>query len=381
MRRKAYFPKKDKSVREHSSRRNEPRTKTKEAAAIRRTQTTVAIAVVCVLLIVLSGFIYANSLGAFSPAASPQTVTAFFEESSSISEQNKSEPSAALPLFGKTVILDAGHGGYDNGCAYPEGDENPEYKEKDLNLQIAFEAKTALEKLGAEVVMTRTDDSFLSIYARPAMVHLYCLDYAKDHGIPSVPEDFETRIREELRDTIRVNSTDISDGCMGPMVGSGFSEDLIRLLELEYRLDDIIFISVHNNWNSKTGLHGTQVYFVTDESIIESENRLIKNDPYYSNPDYIVRENYYGRDPENNRALARFLHDSITGAVPELEPNLRELVEDNFAVLREQGLASVMLELSFVSNEEDRRLLSDEEIIRQMADGIAQGCIDYYNNR
>ena len=78
--------------------------------------------------------------------------------------------------------------------------------------------------------------------------------------------------------------------------------------------------------------------------------------------------------------LSRFLHDAITESAPELEPNVSELVEDNFAVLREHGLASVMLELTFVSNPEDRDLLSDEQVIRKMAEGIAQGCLSYYNN-
>lgn len=122
------------------------------------------------------------------------------------------------------------------------------------------------------------------------------------------------------------------------------------------------------------------MYFVTDDSIIKSEERLIREDPYYSDPDYIVREGYWGREWERNRVLSRFLHDAITESAPELEPNVPELVEDNFAVLREHGLASVMLELTFVSNPEDRDRLTNEQVIRKMAKGIAQGCIYYYNN-
>jgi len=63
-----------------------------------------------------------------------------------------------------------------------------------------------------------------------------------------------------------------------------------------------------------------------------------------------------------------------------LEPGGPELVENNFAVLREHGLASVLLELSYVSCPDDRTLISDADVIRRMAEGIVRGCLYYYNN-
>lgn len=49
------------------------------------------------------------------------------------------------------VVLDAGHGGVDGGVVGRVTGE----KESDLNLQIAYRLKTALEDKGFEVVMTR----------------------------------------------------------------------------------------------------------------------------------------------------------------------------------------------------------------------------------
>lgn len=301
---------------------------------------------------------------AISPSASPET-----ELSSSID---------ILPLSGKTIILDAGHGGYDNGCVYPS--DEPVYLEKEYNLTTAFETKSVLEELGATVYMIRTDDSFISIYARAAMVHLFCLDYATEHDIPSISNSLSESIQAAMNDTILVNSTDISAGCMGPMVGSGFSDDMIAILEFEYTLDDVLFLSIHNNWNSQTSLHGTQVYYVIDESIIESEERLIREDSYYTNPDYIVRNPYYGRDGDRNASLAQIMYDSITATTPELITNTPQIVTDNFAVLREHGLASVMLELTYVSNPDDRDLLENGEVIRKMAEGIGVGCVEYFSS-
>ena len=167
---------------------------------------------------------------------------------------------------------------------------------------------------------------------------------------------------------------------MGPMVGSGFSEDMIQLLEAEYEMDDFLFLSIHNNWNSNTDLHGTQVYYVVDQSIIDSETRLISNDSYYQHPDYILRDPYYGRDGEKNAVLAQTMYDAITHAEPALITNTPQIVEDNFAVLREHGIPSVMLELTFVSNPGDRDLLDDPAVIASMSEGIADGCVNYFSS-
>lgn len=63
---------------------------------------------------------------------------------------------ASFPLIGKTIILDSGHGGKDGGAIV----EN--IKEKDLNLQITLKIKDELVNLGANVILTRSDDNDLS---------------------------------------------------------------------------------------------------------------------------------------------------------------------------------------------------------------------------
>jgi len=65
---------------------------------------------------------------------------------------------AAAPLAGITVLLDAGHGGTDDGAMGAAGTAAP--VEKDLNLAAATAAQYRLQQLGATVLMTRTDDSF-----------------------------------------------------------------------------------------------------------------------------------------------------------------------------------------------------------------------------
>lgn len=66
------------------------------------------------------------------------------------------EVKAMLPLSGKTLIIDAGHGGADPGTT-----KNNIY-EKDINLLISKNLEIELVKVGATVIMTRDEDYDLS---------------------------------------------------------------------------------------------------------------------------------------------------------------------------------------------------------------------------
>lgn len=69
---------------------------------------------------------------------------------------------AIRPLKNITIAIDAGHGGADSGSIGPTG-----VKEKELNLDMAIRLKKALEGSGANVVMTRSDDTNVPLYERP----------------------------------------------------------------------------------------------------------------------------------------------------------------------------------------------------------------------
>ena len=59
-----------------------------------------------------------------------------------------------------TVVLDAGHGGHDLGAASPYG------YEKDFALDVVSRARLLLMQAGFKVVLTRTSDTFVSLYDR-----------------------------------------------------------------------------------------------------------------------------------------------------------------------------------------------------------------------
>ncbi len=60
-----------------------------------------------------------------------------------------------LPVSGKTIIIDAGHGGWDPGKV------SASVEEKDINLLIAKRIEEYLSSSGAEVIMTRDSDTAL----------------------------------------------------------------------------------------------------------------------------------------------------------------------------------------------------------------------------
>lgn len=62
-----------------------------------------------------------------------------------------------LPLFGKVIYIDPGHGGVDPGAMYSG------IMEKDINLEISKKLETKLISLGAIVYLTRYDDYDLSV--------------------------------------------------------------------------------------------------------------------------------------------------------------------------------------------------------------------------
>ena len=104
----------------------------------------------------------------------------------------------------RTVIIDAGHGGFDGGAVAEDGTP-----EKDINLQIAKNLRDFLELFNFHVVMTRS-------------------------------EDVSTETSENKNKKV---------------------SDLKNRLALMSRYDDAIFVSVHLNKFTSTSVSGAQTFY------------------------------------------------------------------------------------------------------------------------
>lgn len=133
----------------------------------------------------------------------------------------KADFSSETPLEGITVLLDAGHGGWDSGAAGAVPDMN----EEDLNLAIVLETEKRLSGLGAEVVLTREGDALIELNSRVTM-----LDSVKPDAAVSVHQNSMgyasdvTRIRGTLALYTRDAGGMLAD-CVGRHVASSLDRN------------------------------------------------------------------------------------------------------------------------------------------------------------
>lgn len=283
---------------------------------------------------------------------------------------------ADTDLTGYTIILDPGHGGRDTGCVFPFN--NPEYNECDFTLRIAKRVKAELEARGATVHMTRTDNSWVSLYNRLAQTHLLCLDIAEKEGKLPFSKARANELRSLLQQSIDINEDTVASGGMGIMVGSGVGDDLKDLFEMEYKLDKVLFLSIHLNSSESRSQHGNQIYYVTDDSVIESERRQMRENSEFQRSDFPIRDEYYGRHNDDNNLLACCMYDNIVGNIPEFETNGHPVNDDNYAVLREHGLTGVLIEVAFLSDDNDRAMLQQDSTVNTVASSICDGTKMYF---
>jgi len=177
------------------------------------------------------------------------------------------EEGATLSNF-HTVVLDPGHGGYDNGAKSVRG-----LSEKILTLDVARRVKPLLEARGYQVVMTRTTDVFIPLGGRTGISNAHA---------------------------------------------------------------DAAFVSIHFNSASRRAANGVETYYYNSRSA-----------PLASN---ILREiaNCYGSHSRGTK-YARYY------------------------VLHHNERPATLLELGFVSNPQENKLLQDPAVRQLLAEKIAVG--------
>lgn len=88
------------------------------------------------------------------------------------------EEALALALLGRTIVIDAGHGGFDPGAIGASG-----VKEKDVNLAISRRVADLLRQVGASVIETRTEDVALAESKREDIHRRVAIAEENDAGL------------------------------------------------------------------------------------------------------------------------------------------------------------------------------------------------------
>lgn len=192
----------------------------------------------------------------------------------------------------KTIIIDAGHGGFDSGAIAFDNT-----LEKDLNLSISKKLESVLSVYGYNIILTRDSDNPVSI---------------------------------------NTNDSSVTK-----------SQDMNSRVEIMKQYPDAIFISIHQNKFSEEYVKGFQTFY---------------------------------NNNANSKLLAESIQDSV---VSNLQPsNHRVAKEDDrdVYILKNATIPAVIIECGFMSNNEELRLLKEENYQNQLAITIADGILNFYNN-
>ncbi|MEM8644175.1 MAG: N-acetylmuramoyl-L-alanine amidase [Pseudomonadota bacterium] len=224
------------------------------------------------------------------------------------------------------VVLDPGHGGVDPGAVSPNG-----IREKEVVLAFAKRLQKKLEASGRyQVYMTRDDDTFLPLkervkFAREKSAGLFISLHA---------DYFPTEIDDARGATVFTLSEEASDEEARALAAKENFSDAIAGVELPDDSDEVV------------------------------TNILI---------DLAQRET-------NNRSVV--MARSIVGELAAKgRLHTRRLRSAGFRVLKAPDVPSVLLELGFLSNEEDEKQLTSDSWRDRTASAISDAVDNYFKKR
>jgi len=238
-------------------------------------------------------------------------------------------PVEQKPVAGEgrpTIVIDPGHGGGDSGAHSANGDE-----EKAVVLAVAHRLREKLERLGRyRVVMTRTDDAFVSLADR--------VKIARDNQAAlfiSIHADFLSKREGDARGaTVYTVSDRASDAEAARLAEKENKADLIAGMDLSAQSQDIVNI----------------LYDLTH------------------------------RETRNFSSLFQrtLVGQMKTGGILTHQDSMRSA---GFVVLKAPDIPSVLLELGYLSNDEDAKNLMSDAWRNKVAESIVGAIQSFFATR
>jgi N-acetylmuramoyl-L-alanine amidase len=224
----------------------------------------------------------------------------------------------ALGLKIGKIVIDPGHGGHDTGTIGPNGLE-----EKDLVLEVGRRLGKLLEtRLGAEVVYTRKNDTFIPLETRTAVAN-------------------------------------------------------------QQRAD--LFISIHANSSQDPEARGVETYYLNFTSSPEAlevaaRENAVSEQSIYELQD-LVKKIALKEKIEESREFAGDVQESLHSGLAAKSPGIRNrgVKKAPFIVLIGANMPSILAEISFVSNPGDEHRLETSEYRQRIAESLYRGIAKYVN--
>lgn len=225
---------------------------------------------------------------------------------------------AVLPLSVMRIVIDAGHGGKEHGAVSDSG-----VSEKDITLDIALRLSRLMEETHFEVILTRETDQTIPLAQRVAFANS--------------------------------NNADL-------------------------------FVSIHVNWMEPREIRPLETYYVgaSNDSAVLKLASIENRDSGYSLSEYrrLLDKIYLDTRRDESRLLAKTINTELYQALSQINPQLenRGVKMAPFAVLVGTQMPAVLAEVSCLSNEDDVKLLSNNDYREKIAEALLRGIRSYAKN-
>jgi N-acetylmuramoyl-L-alanine amidase len=222
----------------------------------------------------------------------------------------------ALGLKIGRIVIDAGHGGHDSGTLGAEGIE-----EKDVVLDVALRlGKLLHDRLGSEIIYTRSDDTFIPLETRTAIANKAQAD---------------------------------------------------------------LFLSIHANSSPDASARGVETYylnFTSSPDALETAARenAVSDQSIHQLSD-LVKKIALKDKIEESREFAGDVQQGLYGGLQKGNAGLKDrgVKKAPFVVLIGANMPSILAEISFVTNEKDARQLQEPEYRERVAESLYKGVAKY----
>lgn len=217
----------------------------------------------------------------------------------------------------KMVIIDPGHGGKFSGtCGY--SGRITGFCEKTANLAVSLKLKEILEKENYTVFLTRSTDMEFSPYLR-------------DEEGNTTGGDFDKRM--EIANSFALSNN-----------------------------SNAIFISIHHNANpTNPFIRGIETYYYDG---LNHFNPMYPHDP--------IQLTYL----QDNKRLAESVHQSLVSTLKL--PNRKVHNDQSFYVIRNAQMPAILVELGFMINRHEEKLIKTTQFQMEAAEAIANGVHQYF---
>jgi len=246
----------------------------------------------------------------------PRVVLDFLRPGDSMPPRDQRDATAPL----RVIVLDAGHGGHDPGATGPTG-----LAEKDLVLDVTRRvAKLVETELGVRILLTRSDDTFVT-----------------------------------LRDRTSIANRERAD----------------------------LFVSIHGNAHRQIDSAGVETYFLSSEATdsgarqaaaVENSVVQLENPAGGRGRADIVKAILWDLAQSEFQAessrLAEIVQDSMTRSLRI--PN-RGVKQAGFYVLGGAAMPAILVEIGFVTNPREERRLRESRYRDEIARAILAGLAEY----